>query len=233
MSKMLVSDYDQTFYLNDEDMELNKRGVLEFQKKNNLFVIATGRSYFDFHNKLDVYHFSYDYVILNHGATIVNRANDVLFNTSLNNSIISELKKTLKLEESISYFCCSGLESRVSFEHQDLTKINVKYKSYEFAMDMVEVVNHKFSQYVNAYYVNNESIEIISIDTHKARAIYEVMKENHITKENVYTIGDGYNDIEMIKEFNGYSMKDAVKELKDSAIGEVSSVSDLIKIIME
>ena len=50
-TKILVSDYDQTFYLNDEDVEKNKIAVKDFRNKGNIFVFATGRSFFDFHNK--------------------------------------------------------------------------------------------------------------------------------------------------------------------------------------
>ena len=42
--KMLVSDYDQTFYLNDKDIIENINAVREFREKGNIFVIATGRS---------------------------------------------------------------------------------------------------------------------------------------------------------------------------------------------
>lgn len=38
---MLVSDYDGTFYLDDEDIEINKMEIQKFRKSNNLFVIAT------------------------------------------------------------------------------------------------------------------------------------------------------------------------------------------------
>ena len=71
MPKLLVSDYDQTFYLNDNDIENNKIYVNKFMDSGNLFVIATGRSYLDFHNKLDIYDFNYNYAILNHGTTII------------------------------------------------------------------------------------------------------------------------------------------------------------------
>ena len=33
MNKMLVSDYDQTFYISDENIENNKKYVNEFKKK--------------------------------------------------------------------------------------------------------------------------------------------------------------------------------------------------------
>ena len=74
--KMLVSDYDQTFYLNDEDIEKNKQAVAKFRKAGNIFVIATGRSYLDFFNKLEIYNFEYDYLIINHGATILDAYNN-------------------------------------------------------------------------------------------------------------------------------------------------------------
>lgn len=35
--KMLVSDYDQTFYINDIDIEKNKMAVSEFEAKGNFF----------------------------------------------------------------------------------------------------------------------------------------------------------------------------------------------------
>ena len=51
MKKLLVSDYDQTFYINDEDIEKNKIAVNEFRNQGNIFAIATGRSYYDFIKK--------------------------------------------------------------------------------------------------------------------------------------------------------------------------------------
>ena len=96
--KILVSDYDQTFYLNDEDIEINKKAVAKFRKEGNIFVIATGRSHFDFHNKVDKYNFEYDYVIINHGATILDKNDKIFANFSINNEIINNIKKDLQLD---------------------------------------------------------------------------------------------------------------------------------------
>ena len=209
MNKMLVSDYDQTFYISDEDIENNKKYVDEFKKNpKNIFAIATGRSYLDFYKKQEEYDFYFDYAILDHGATIIDNKNSVLMD------IVFEI------------------ESRVEFEHQDLTKINVKYMSKEYAFSILEIVNERLGNYLKAYYVNNNSIEIISSKINKALAIYEIMNLNNIDKNNVYTVGDGYSDIDMIKEFNGYGMKESINEIKNLAIGQVDSVSDLIKMII-
>lgn len=226
--KMLVSDYDQTFYLSDEDIEKNKKAVDKFRKEGNIFVIATGRSYFDFHNKVDMYNFEYDYVIINHGATILDNNDNVFANFSINDEIINNIKEDLQLEKSIKGFCCSRLESRVDFDHKDLTKINVKYNSKEEAMTINEIINSKYSNYINSYYVTENSLEVISNETNKSKAINLLLNRLDVLLENVYTIGDGYSDIGMIKDFNGCAMANSVKELKQVATKEYESVSNLI-----
>ena len=233
MKKMLVTDYDQTFYINDKDIELNKKSIDKFMSLGNIFVIATGRSYLNFSNKLKIYNFKYDYVILNHGATIVDKKNNILLNIPIQNSIIPKLKENLEIEKSLSYFCCSGIDSRVKFEHSNLTKINVKYDTQEEAMEKVSIINKKFGEFVNAYYVNNNSMEIISRKTNKAKAIYKIIDKTEVNKNNVFTIGDGYSDIEMIREFNGYCMKESVEELKKLSIKEFSSVSILVEELLK
>lgn len=229
---VLVSDYDQTFYLNDEDMEKNKLAIKKFREKGNIFIIATGRSYFDFHNKVDLYNFDYDYVIINHGATILDSDNNIIANFPIKNEIIDKIKNDLELEKSIKGFCCSEIESRVDFDHKDLTKINVKYNSREEAIAINEIINNRYSNFINSYYVNKDSLEIIANETNKSKAIALLLKRLHILNENVYTIGDGYSDIEMIKDFNGYAMTNSIEELKIVAKKEYESVSELINEII-
>lgn len=231
--KILVSDYDQTFYLNDEDIEKNKIAINRFREKGNIFVIATGRSFFDFKNKSDLYDIDYDYVIINHGATILNKNNNITYNFSINNEIIDELKQDLEIEKSMKTFCCSELESRVDFDYKNLTKIHVKYNDKETAMTINDKINKKYDKYINAYFVTGNAIEIIAKETDKSFAIELLLKDLEVSKNCVYTIGDGYSDIEMIRNFNGYCMKESVDELKVLAEKEYESVSSLVNDLME
>lgn len=231
--KILVSDYDQTFYLSDEDIEKNKIAINRFREKGNIFVIATGRSFFDFKNKSDLYDIDYDYVIINHGATILNKNNNITYNFSINNEIIDELKQDLEIEKSMKTFCCSELESRVDFDYKNLTKIHVKYNDKETAMTINDKINKKYDKYINAYFVTGNAIEIIAKETDKSFAIELLLKDLEVSKNCVYTIGDGYSDIEMIRNFNGYCMKESVDELKALAEKEYESVSSLVNDLME
>lgn len=231
--KIIVSDYDQTFYLNDEDIEKNKIAIKEFREKGNIFVIATGRSFFDFKNKSDLYNIAYDYVIINHGATVLDKNNNITYNFSIKKEIIDELKQDLEIEKSLKTFCCSELESRVDFDYKNLTKIHVKYNDKETAMTINNKINKKYAKYINAYFVTGNAIEIIAKETDKSFAIELLLKDLEVDKNYVYTIGDGYSDIEMIRNFNGYCMKESVDELKEIAEKEFESVSELVSEVME
>ena len=85
MKKILVSDYDQTFYIGDEDIEKNKIAVNRFRNKGNIFIIATGRSYEDFMEKKKQYNIKYDYVIIDHGAMILDKDNNIIFESIMPN----------------------------------------------------------------------------------------------------------------------------------------------------
>ena len=103
MKKIIVSDYDNTFYQNDDDIEKNKLKVKEFMELSNIFIIATGRSYLDFMKKEYLYKIKYNYLILDHGATIL-KDDEIIFTETINNSIKKDLLYDLKLEETTTNF---------------------------------------------------------------------------------------------------------------------------------
>ncbi len=228
MKKVIVSDYDQTFYINDQDIEKNKIAIDKFRNGGNIFIVATGRSYWDLKKKVDIYDIKCDYAILNHGTTIIDETGKIISNISIKNEVIPKIKDEIKLKEATNYFCCSGLESRVDFTHKDLTKINVKYKTQERAIEINNILNKNYKEYVNSYYIMNTSIEIIPSRTDKSKAIEKIIDKLGIDKANVYSIGDGYSDIEMVQNYNGFCMKGSVKELRKVAKKEYASVSDLV-----
>lgn len=229
MKKILVSDYDQTFYLNDKDIEKNKKSVEEFRKKGNIFVFATGRSYFDFMNKAEQYKLKWDYLIINHGATILDKNNNIISNYTIDNNIIKNIEKDLEIEKTINHFCCKLENSRTNFDDKDLTKIHAKYEK-DKAEQINSLINTKYSDFVNSYFVSGNAVEIISNKTCKSDAIGEIAQIEKINKEDIFTIGDGYSDIEMIKNYNGYCMEKSVQELLKICNGKiVKSVSELIE----
>ncbi len=78
MRKIVVSDYDNTFYRNDDDIYTNKQAVKGFMRKDNVFVLATGRSYLSIIDEIKKYHLEYQYLVLCHGA-VIDRKSVVLY----------------------------------------------------------------------------------------------------------------------------------------------------------
>lgn len=94
---------------------------------------------------------------------------------------------------------------------------------------MEKALKEKYSDILNIYYVSGNSLEIISKDMNKSKAIQLLSEKININEKDIYTVGDGYSDIDMVTDYNGFAMKESVKELKDVAIEEINSVSELIQ----
>ncbi len=177
---------------------------------------------------MDKYNFNFDFAIINHGAMILDSKGNVIYNVNIQDDIVKNIINDLKLENTIYKFGSSGLNPRVDITSCNLNKIHTQYKERNEAMCIKDNINKKYSAYVNSYFVPINAVEIISNKTNKSSAISLIINKLNIKKENVYTIGDGYNDIDMIRDYNGYCMENSVKELEQIAKSKVSSVSDLI-----
>lgn len=233
MKKILASDYDNTFYINDNDIKNNIQKVESFRNKNNIFAIATGRSYYDFTEDLKKYPIKYDYLIINQGATILDSNGTIIENYIIDNNIKNILIKDLELYDQDNMFKCSILESRVSIKNNNITKIHKEYETVEEAKKMNSIINDRYSSYIISYLIpSNKAIEIISSKTNKANAVNKIAEIEKVIKQNIFTIGDSYNDIEMIEKFNGYCIFGAEEEVKNISTKEYTSVSELINEIL-
>lgn len=225
--KMLVSDYDNTFYLSDDDIKNNIKLVSKFMK-NNLFLIATGRSYFHYSLVRDLYNIKCNYLIINHGATII-KNDKIIYNIEINNDIKNSLIEALRLDKAVNVFSCSLFDSYDNLDKDDLTKIHVQYDSKEIAKEINDLIKQKYYNYLNCFLIHGkQAIEIVSKKADKSKAIKFVSNLESIQEKNIYTIGDGYSDIEMVKEFNGSRMINCVEELKYITNKKYRSVSILI-----
>ena len=225
--KMIVSDYDNTFYSSEEGVKNNIIAVKEFQK-NNIFIIATGRSYFHFKLVKDLYNIPYNYLIINHGATIL-KDDKIVYNLTISNKIKNEIIEILKEKNIINSFSCNGKASNLLIENDNLTKIHVTYESIMDAKVIKEKIDERYNDYVNVFYVSRDKgIEIVDKLADKSNAIKNIANLEGILRGDIYTIGDSYNDIEMIKKFNGYSLVNSIDEIKNNSLREYENVSNFI-----
>ena len=228
MKKLLASDFDRTFYIDEKDIKNNIKYVNLFRENNNIFLIATGRSYSSFKEVLNKFNFNYDYLILDHGSLIMDSKDNILYKYILDKTLLNKLIPYLNLDNVINYYYCTPQEKTKELNNKEITKIYIKYSNKEEKGKVINTIKETFKNELNIYYLSNNAIEITS---RKATPEYPflILDIVKIDKQNVYTIGDGQSDIEMIKEFNGYTMVNGIKELKEYSIKELNSVSELLK----
>lgn len=222
---LLATDFDRTFYTNNIDLKRNMDNLSKFRERNK-FVIATGRSYGDFIN-LTKNSIKTDYLIVNHGATIL-KDDEVIKSIYISEKTKKKLMEIFDFNK-ITYFASKDKESRVDIKTLNLSKINIQLSDNLVAKKALEYVNENFNDieaYISMRHKNH--IEIVNKEANKANAIKYVGSLEKINSHLIYTVGDGYTDIEMIKRFNGYAINDAIDELKQYAIDTVDSVSDVM-----
>lgn len=223
---LLATDFDRTFYTNNIDLKRNIDNLPKFRERNK-FVIITGRSYGDFIN-LTKNSIKTDYLIVNHGATIL-KDDEIIKSIYISESTKKKIMELFDFNK-ITYFASHDKDSRVDINTLDLSKINIQLSDNLVAKKAADYINENFSDieaYISMRHKNH--IEIVNKKANKANAIRYVSNLEKINKHLIYTVGDGYTDIEMIKQFNGYAISDAVDELKEYAIDTISSVSDMME----
>lgn len=221
---LLASDFDNTLYINNNDFKNNILKIKEFIN-DNVFVIATGRSYEDFDN-LTKGSVLFNYLIINHGATIL-KDDEIIFNQYIENNLLEQLKKDFDFDN-LRYFACKE-KIKVSIDDTEITKINICFPDNLIAKRATKYINDKYNGELKAYSLfHKNQIEIVSAKVDKANAIEYIRKLENLDKLDIYTVGDGYTDLLMIEEYNGYAMENSIDELKEIALKKVKSVSEII-----
>jgi len=222
--KILVSDYDNTFHIKDCDMEENVSKTLEFMK-DNIFVIATGRCYESYKSQENLFNIKTDYLVINHGATIL-KNDEVIFNKTIDNDLKNELISDLKLDLADNIYCYKE-KRKVDIHEDDITKILVEYTDESDAIEIRKLIKDKYGDKLNNFQFRHyNSVEIVAGSVDKAYAV-DIIKERENIND-IYVIGDNHNDYLMIKNYDGYCTEVAVKEVKEIAKKEYKNVSDLI-----
>ena len=205
MKKILISDYDGTFYQNDLDIKKNIDKVNEFRTLGNLFVLVTGRSYVDLKQKIDKYEIPYDYLILNHGALLLSKDLEIIkvftLDKELSDSILDYANNNKDIYDVV---LINTFKKRVD-DTSNVVKIMLKLYSYEKAFEVKNYIDESYTN-IRSYIVRDEDyylVEIVSSEASKSFMIEKILEKEKIVKKNVFTIGDGINDIDMIKNYNG------------------------------
>lgn len=228
MMKVLVSDYDRTLYRNDEEIKLNVESINKFIKNNNIFIIATGRSELDIKTVIKKYNINYNYLIVNHGASII-KNDKVIYNVSIDNNIKNNILEILKNYKYSDLFVCTKENSRANITEPNLTKIHVTFNNKNMTSLIKKLLEDKYNKFVNIYFASQgSSLEIVPASVGKVIALDYLSELENFDKNLIYTVGDDISDKCMLEKYNGYAIDSAIKEIKETIPNKCTSVFDLV-----
>ena len=201
MKKLIVSDFDNTLFIDEENLKKNLLYIRKFQEAGNIFSIATARSFQSFSTVANKYNLIYDYVILNNGATVLDKNNEIISNHPLDDVVVKSIIKKIKRENYRLYTPFLEDEKEI----KSITKLRYLFSSREEAFKLIKELS-SFKDCPIAVFLNEINVDITSLDTNKSIAIKDIIAKEKVKRNDVYTIGDGANDAEMLADFNGYAM---------------------------
>ena len=246
--KILGSDYDGT--LNYGGINEDKIAAIQkWREAGNKFGVVSGRrQHFRAFLQQNVPELKVDFLVTCNGGYIMDESGAVIYEARCNDVELSEFVSDLfdfgcKIAHisGEQYTCVVASEEDVPanisaddvYLLKDCPKIDyfnqvtVTLPSADEVPTVVEKIKNKYSKWVTPLQ-NGRYIDIVPKGVNKAQGLYRVMEKFGCSHEDVITVGNDVNDLDMIREFNSYAMENSVDEVKNTAKGIVSDVAELI-----
>lgn len=160
--------------------------------------------------------------ISDNGAIIFDPMNNnkIIFSKSLN-AVVAESVFKLLDNNNFEYFAsANGQTMDHSMKNKPIDNVNIITCFYDdvkkFIKDNKIIETNKTTLIHSSGSMGEEYISFMPIDVHKGVAVNEYSKILKINKSDIFAIGDGMNDIEMLKESGvSVAMGNSVKEVFD------------------
>lgn len=249
--KIVASDYDGTLriaqFVDKKDLD----EISAFRKAGNMFGIVTGRSMESIKTEIEVNGIAFDFIVANNGGVIY----DSNFNKL--QCLYMDFNKALDIISYIKSLDCASFVINDGYHRYkfsiDTTQVDTKYSNMpdlsnreeevldngkiaqlvislndsELADEIANYININFRGYAVAY-VNINCVDIVPEGVSKAQGLYFIEQAFSLEHDEIYTIGDSFNDLPMIEEFHGFAVSHARTRIKDAAQGVYTSVGECI-----
>jgi HAD superfamily hydrolase (TIGR01484 family) len=232
--KLFVTDYDNTLYINDDEIKETIKDLKKLKKRDTIIMISTGRALPSIKREITRNNIPFDYVSCADGSIIYDHNFNLVKAYHMNKDIISELdylKRDLNYEEiQISYL--DGYSNLLDLT-KTITSLNFVIHIDNYDQNIINKINYLKEKYPEYNYVSylHDFIYFVCIkkkNVSKAKSISYLSRKLKIKKKDIYVIGDADNDIEMIQEFHGVTLENGTDRIKAASSKIYNKISDYI-----
>lgn len=230
--KILVSDFDDSFYTEDFSIEDAVKKIKEFRKDGNLFILATGRNVTSLLKEISTYDpYIYDYLICNDGTIIYDNNLSELYRDDLIHENRHGIVMMLNASDSVTKVTIDNgydfLENPDSEGVRIIGTLDIEKK--EDAKKLLNEVLDKYKDYTG--YLSNYSMIILNNYMDKGYALNKLCELKGFNKDDIYTLGNEINDYQLVKDYHGYVPVNHNKALDKINKGTVKNIGELIDLI--
>ncbi|MEG0823361.1 MAG: HAD family hydrolase [Erysipelotrichaceae bacterium] len=240
--KLFATDYDGTLRTKEKIAEEDIEAIKEWRKQGYIFAIVTGRSMESIIEQQKLNNFEFDYIVGNNGGVIYDQNLKLLKEECFKFDAALEIIKFIETIDCASYVINDGFHrckctinskqtdykyanvvSAISKEeimnNKKIAQLVISLEDNEYALKVTKEINERFKEYATAY-TNVNCIDIAPVGVSKYEGVNYIAKLTKICEDEVYTIGDSYNDLSMIKAYKG----DCVATSHEAIIKESNKV---------
>ena len=234
--KMLVSDYDGTLKSDLKNLLINIEAVKKFRNEGNLFTISTGRSYDSIKSECDRYKIEYDFINCLDGSVLYDNNGNLIYANTIHRQDLIALAITMPGEDivlSADYYDMHGLTNFNKYdinseETTNIVLIHLKLKLFKSLKEYISGFSNsypdiKFEKFYNNYLIKNNFNKSMGLQK------LELYLDNEIEDNNIITVGDNINDLEMLRDYNGYKMLTSYPCMYRKGLKTTMEVHTLIK----
>lgn len=254
--KVLASDYDGTLRT-EEAVDVNDvHAIQKFREKGNLFGLVTGRSMESIQKEIANNKIEFDFIVGNNGGVIYDKDFNRLECVYMDFNKALDIISYIKTLDCVSYVINDGFH-RFKFS-VDKNQIDHKYGNLKDTTEKEEeildrgkiaqlvislndqMLADEISHYINTNfkgfavaYVNINCVDIVPVGVSKAEGLYFIEQHLGLEHDDIYAIGDSFNDIPMLEEFHGCAVAHARSEIIDSAEHVFLSIEECIAYLIK
>ena len=247
---LFVTDFDRTLFI-DRKISLEDINSIEaWQKEGNKFVIATGRDINSISEYISIYNLKPDYLICNNGAAIFDKGRKRIVSNFIDKNIIldvidyiyknyegglslSEINSKISIRPRNGISHEKDCKKLISYKELssigEVYQIHKRFQEEDFTKVLEKDLNSRFFSHIIAY-ANSHNVDFVAKGVNKSEAI-KYLQENLININKIITMGDSYNDLQMILDYEGFIISSAKENLKNQVRNICSSVSDCLNIV--
>lgn len=226
---MLVSDYDGTLKSDIKNLKININAINKFREKGHLFVISTGRSYHSIKKECKKYEINYDYLFCNNGRVLFDYKDDIIYQKNFDNEILLEINSIIENHsgiKSIEYYNPYGKTDLVF--NNSIIEIYLRLNILNMYPSLKKHIEDKYPDLKFSKCLIYASLKK-KIDKSRGLQILADKLSDDILRENIITVGDNYNDLSMLKDFDGYRIQSSYPFLYGKGLKTTREVHTLIK----